>query len=106
MTRQETEEVKAPATRAPRDVPGVPKYRSGNDWSKVPDYSKLPAYSLIGTPEVSLITGMSDSVISKRVAAGEFPAPSRHGKNRVWPLGRVRAWCEKVAQSSVEGGVK
>ncbi|MCA1775116.1 MAG: hypothetical protein LC676_05770 [Loktanella sp.] len=88
----------------PRPVPGVPKFRSGTDWENMPDYSRLPDFSLVGISEVAVITGMSPSVIEKRVKANEFAAPRKHGKNRIWTLGYVRKWCEQFAQSFDEEG--
>ena len=39
--RQEMTSEKRSYNSSPRPVQGVPKYRSGTDWSKMPDYSRL-----------------------------------------------------------------
>lgn len=67
----------------------------------MPDYDRLPDCALVGISEVSLITGMSKSVIERRVKTGDFAEPNYHGKNRVWSLGYVKSWCDEIAQSSV-----
>lgn len=104
--RQEAAPEKRTYNTTPRPVPGVPKFRSGADWSKMPDYSRLPDYALLGISEVAVITGMSHSVIEKRVKDGRFAAPKYHGKDRVWSLGYVRQWCEQFAQKLEEGGAQ
>jgi predicted DNA-binding transcriptional regulator AlpA len=104
-TRQESaSETRKKYNKSPRPVPGVPKFRSGANWSKMPDYSRLPDYALLGMSEVAVITGMSHSVIERRVRDGDFAAPKYHGKSRIWSLGYVRQWCEQFGQSLNEGG--
>lgn len=102
--RQEITSEKRSYHTTPRPVRGIPKYRSGSDWSQMPDYAKLPDYSLIGIAEVSILTGMSISVVERRVKDGNFAAPNYHGKDRVWSLGYVRQWCEQFAQKFEVGG--
>ena len=104
--RQESAPEKRTYKTTPRPVPGVPKFRSGADWSQMPDYSRLPDYALLGLSEVAVITGMSHSVVERRVAAGEFAAPKKHGKNRVWSLGYVRQWGDQFRQHAPEGGAQ
>ena len=70
--------------------------RAVGDWATVPNYDKLPDWALLGVSEVGVVTGMSRTALDARVAEGSFPKPSKHGKNRVWSLGQVRAWCLSV----------
>ena len=75
-----------------RPVPAVPKYRSNIDWERMPDYDRLPDWTLITMAEVGMLTSMSHTSIEKKVKEGEFRAPVRHGRNRMWHLGYVREW--------------
>ena len=79
-----------------RPAKAVPIYKQRTDWDRLPDYTKLPPIALIDMAEVSLLTSMSPSVIKRRVAAGEFRPPVRHGKNYLWPVGYVLGWLEKL----------
>lgn len=67
------------------------------DWDAVPDFSRLPDWTLLGISEVKLLTGLSDTAIGGRVKDGSFPPPGTHGKNRVWRLVDIRDWCNAVA---------
>jgi predicted DNA-binding transcriptional regulator AlpA len=88
-----------------RDVVGVPKFRSGADWEKMPDYERLPHWALVNMSEVAVLTGMAHSAIERRIREGSFAPPNKHGKNRVWSLGYVRQWCEQFGQHfPAEGG--
>jgi predicted DNA-binding transcriptional regulator AlpA len=84
----------------------TPEFRARKNWDKVPDYTKLPDFALVDASEVSLITGMSLSTLNKRVEDRTFPAPSRHGRNRIWQLGTVRHYCKKFGPTLDEEGVK
>lgn len=101
--RQEPEREKRPYNYSARPVPGVPKYRTGTadrpgpDYSRMPDYEKLPSFTLLGVSEVVLITGMGKSALERRIKDGDFPKARKNGKDRVWPLGVVREWCEAMA---------
>ena len=101
--RQEADNNKRVYRSSERPIPAIPKYRSGKDWSQMPDYAKLPDYSLLGIAEVSILTGMSISVIERRIKNNQFAAPNYHGKDRIWSLGYVRQWCEQFAQTFNEG---
>ncbi len=109
--RQESAPEKRAYTVTPRPVPGIPKYRTGGpseagvDYSRIPDYEKLPGFTLIGISEVQILTGMSRSVVERRIKAGQFPAARKNGKDRVWPLGVVREWCERMAYADEEEAV-
>ncbi len=81
----------------------APKFRTGADWEKFPDYDKLPDFALIDAAEVSLITGMSPAVLKRRIEEGQFASPNYHGRNRVWSLGYVRGWCRKLGQTLEPG---
>lgn len=86
----------------PRAIPGVAKYRSGADWSQMPDYERMPAFTLIGISEVCLLTGFGKSAIERRIRDGRFPAPHKVAtRDRKWQLGTVRDWCKADAP---EGG--
>ena len=89
---------------SPRPIPGVPKFRSGADWEKMPDYDRLPNWALLNMSEVAVLTGMAHSAIERRIREGSFAPPNKHGKNRVWSLGYVRGWCEQFGQHAPEGG--
>lgn len=91
-TRQETE-----PKRSKNNPTALKSRRAVGDWSTVPDYDKLPDWALLGVAEVGVVTGMSRTALDQRVESGSFPKPSYHGKNRVWSLGQVRAWCLSVA---------
>ena len=100
MARQEQERRKYNVT--PRAVASIPKYREAGP-SGVPDYSALPDWALLKTTEVAFLTGMAPSTLLRRVEAGDFPAPSRNGKDRTWPLKVVKIWAESKA---AEGGAE
>ncbi|TVQ34584.1 MAG: hypothetical protein EA376_00040 [Phycisphaeraceae bacterium] len=80
-------ETEAPRRQRPRDTAAIPRYRAGAR------YDDLPDWALLGIAEVALLTRMTKSKIEEFVKKGEFAAPSRHGKARVWSLGYVRQWC-------------
>jgi predicted DNA-binding transcriptional regulator AlpA len=103
--RQEPETGKKYNTR-PRPIPGVPKFRSGANWSKMPDYDRLPDWALLNMSEVAVLTGMAHSAIERRIREGSLAPPSKHGKNRVYSLGYIRQWCEKFGQHVPEGGAE
>ena len=93
MTRQETID---PRNSANRNIANLKGRRQVTDWSTVADFDRLPDWALIGLNEVGLLTGMSRTAIERRVAEGVMPAPRKHGQNRVWALGAIRAWCRSV----------
>ena len=74
------------------------KFRGSVDWGAMPDYDKLPDWTLVDKTEVAVLTGMSHAVIDRRVKAGDFAAPKAHGRNAVWSLGYVRRWCHQFGQ--------
>ncbi|SLN09971.1 hypothetical protein ROJ8625_00131 [Roseivivax jejudonensis] len=97
MPRQEVEPARSYNT-AP-----VNSARARSDWNTMPDYDRLPMWSLIGVSEVSILTGLSRTALDARLAEGTFPAPSKHGKNRVWSLQQVRNWCVSVTEGALNG---
>jgi hypothetical protein len=99
-TRQE-QVSEAPRQRANTPHGAIPKFKKYHDWDNLPDYDRLPDWALIDKAEVALLTNMAPSVIERRVAAGEFRPPTRHGKNDLWPVGYVRDWIKGLKP---EGG--
>lgn len=93
--RQERER-EAPLQRAAIPYGAIPKFKKYHDWDNLPDYDKLPAWALIDKAEVALLTNMAPAVIVRRVAAGQFCPPVRHGKNDLWPVGYVRDWIKSL----------
>lgn len=92
-------------TSTPRPIAAITKSRTvAADWAKMPDYERLPDWTLLSISEVELLSGMSRSVIDRRVKEGVFAAPKYHGKDRVWSLGYVRQWCRQFGQHVEEGG--
>ena len=56
-----------------------------------PDTGNL---TLLRLREVCRRTGLSRSVLYRRIAAGDFPAPVKLGKRAsAWPEHEVAAWC-------------
>ena len=50
--------------------------------------------TLLRLREVCRRTGLSRSVIYRRIAAGDFPAPVKLGERAsAWPEQEVTAWC-------------
>ena len=71
--------------------PGPVKTRT-----KTADWEQMPEWALLNLRDVLHVTGLSNTALDARIADGSFPQPSKHGKNRVWSLGQVRAWCLAV----------
>ena len=61
-------------------------------------YENLPAKALVNARQVRELCAMSSAVLDRRIKAGEFPEPSYHGRNRVWPWGVVKRWLELTAE--------
>ena len=61
------------------------------------NWANMPGFSLLTVNEVRRLTGLSTTALQDRIKAGEFPAPGKDGKRRVWLLSDVRAYCEAVA---------
>ena len=52
-----------------------------------------PQTRLLRMPTVCEITGLSKSSITKRAAAGTFPAPVKIGERAIaWDAAKVQAW--------------
>lgn len=62
------------------------------------DFAALPDQALINANQVRTLCSMSPAVLDRRIAQGRFPLPNYHGRNRVWPWAKVKAWLELAAQ--------
>lgn len=77
---------------------GPTKSRTDNvNWANMPDWS------LLTINEATKLSGLSKTALQERVIAGEFPAPGKDGKRRVWLLKDIRAYCEAVAANMGAG---
>lgn len=62
-----------------------------------------PRERLLRIAEVIAMTGISQSQIYRRVAAGEFPKPVRiFGKSVAWVESEVQAWINDTIRASRE----
>ena len=73
-------------------APGPTKTRVENV-----NWHNMPGWALLTINEACALSGLSKTALQDRVAAGEFPAPGKDGKRRVWRLSDIRAYCETVA---------
>lgn len=101
MASRQEKAIEAPHRPATTLQGAIPKFKNAN-WANLPDYDKLPSWSLIDKREVCLLTSMSASVLDKRIAVGEFRQPVRHGKNHLWQLGYVRDWIQALFSKATE----
>lgn len=62
------------------------------------DFATLPDQALLNAKQVRTLCSMSPAVLDRRIAQGRFPMPNYHGRNRVWPWVKIRAWLELAAQ--------
>lgn len=61
-------------------------------------FASLPDQALLNASQIRKLCSMSPAVLDRRIAEGRFPLPSYHGRNRVWPWAKVKAWLELAAQ--------
>lgn len=62
------------------------------------DFATLPDQALLNANQVRTLCSMSPAVLDRRICEGRFPLPNYHGRNRVWPWAKVKAWLELAAQ--------
>lgn len=68
------------------------------------DFAMLPDQALLNAKQVRALCAMSPAVLDRRIAQGRFPLPNYHGRNRVWPWAKIKAWLELAAQQETPVG--
>ena len=62
------------------------------------DWNSEPDWAVMNIGQVLHVTKLSKSALDERIQNGTFPKPGKDGKRRVWSVGVVREWCEKVVE--------
>lgn len=61
------------------------------------NWANMPGWTLVTINEACALSGLSKTALQDRVTAGDFPAPGKDGKRRVWRLSDIRAYCDGAA---------